>query len=239
MSSRLEALAIGLLTGESGALIAPNRVPWTVTHGYNRFRLRTNRLRLYAWTMADDFEPLFERVQAGKHEELNETPVMTFNDGSLPLDVSLCEHTATILRLVDEHRIFERIPALHEVARRYVRTCDRSESIGTRLLEVVTAFEVIFGRVSGREQQATMSRLRTLLRETDVELLDAQHFRAFRNAIAHGRTRESSVDTAFSQAALGVRLFIARAILATANHGADLPPSPQSFNALKDLIFAD
>jgi hypothetical protein len=239
MSSRLDAIAIGLLTGESGSLISPNRVPWTVTHKYLRLRLRTNRLRLYAWTMSDDFEPLLERVQAGEHEEANEAPLMTFNAKSVAFDDSLCEHTATVLQLIDEHRIFERIPALHEVVRRYLSCSDPSQSRSMRLLEIITAFEIIFGRVSGKDQVGTMTRLRTLLGETDLDVLNAQHFRTFRNAIAHGRTRDDSIDVVFSQAEFAVRLFIIRAIQAVANHEDDLPPLPESFGAVKEIVFAN
>jgi hypothetical protein len=238
MSSRLEAVALGLLTGESGGLISPNRVPWTVTHRYTRLRLRTNRLRLYAWTMADDFVPLFERVDAGEHEEANETPVMTFNTRSLVLDDSLCEHTAMTMRLIDEHRIFERVPTLHEVARRYLRCSDPSQSRSMRLLDIITAFEIVFGRVSGKDQPGTMAKLKTLLQETELEVLDAQHFRTFRNAIAHGRTQDDSISVVFSQAEFAVRLFIVRAIEAVVKHNDALPPVAQSFGAVKEIVFA-
>src|SRR5262249_13419708 len=53
MATRLEALAVGLLTGESGALISPDRVQWTVTHRFTRLRLPGDRPRVYSWTMRD------------------------------------------------------------------------------------------------------------------------------------------------------------------------------------------
>lgn len=81
-----------------------------------------------------------------------------------------------------------------------------------RLLEIITAFEIAFGRVAGKEQSRTMSRLRTLLGEIEIDVLDAEHFRQFRNAIAHGRTQHDSITAVFGHVELAVRLFITRAI---------------------------
>lgn len=238
MASRLETLAVSLLTGEGGALVSPTRVPWTVTHGYVRRRLRTNRLRLYAWTMSDDHQPLFERVVAGDREEANETPVMTFAATSLPLDESLCEHAGTMLRLIHEHRIFERVPGLREVARRYLRCSDPSRSVSTRLLEIITAFELVFGPLSPDQEQATMPRFRAVMGKAGIAMLPAKQLRTFRNAIAHGRTRDDSVALVFPHVEVAVRLFVADAVEAVANHSAELPADSAAFDAVKEIVFA-
>jgi hypothetical protein len=238
MVVRLEALAVALVTGESGGLISPLRVPWTVTHGFMRRRLRSNRLRFYSWTMRDNYRPLVERVRAGESEECNEFPTMIFSAPSLALDASLTEHVAAVLRMIEEHCIFSKVPGLHEVARRYVRSSDPSNSQSMRLLEVVTAFELVFGRLSPEHERGTMARLHALMRDADVDIPDPALLRSFRNAIAHGRTNDENVGAVFGDLDLALRMFILRAISEAANDATDLPSPRKAFEALKEIVFA-
>ena len=83
-----------------------------------------------------------------------------------------------------------------------------------------------------------MPRFRAVMRKAGIKMLPAKELRAFRNAIAHGRTRDDSVARVFPQIEVAVRLFVAGAIEAVANHSAELPSNSDSFDFVKEIVFA-